>query len=44
MPVVEELLPAARKARPVVAADETGKRPLPVNGQPFEPLQKLPVQ
>jgi len=44
MPVIEKLLAAAGEARTVMAADKTGKGPLPVNGQPFKPFEKLPVQ
>src|ERR1035438_5434412 len=42
--MVEELLAGARKARPVVAAHQPGERLLPVNGQAFQLLQKIPVQ
>jgi hypothetical protein len=44
LPVVEKLLPASRKMRAVVATDESGERALPVNGEPFEPFEKLTVQ
>jgi hypothetical protein len=44
MAMIEKLLPAAGESRAVVSADQAGKRALPVNGQPFEPFQKLPVE
>ena len=42
--MVEELLAGAGEARHVVAAHQPGKRFLPVDGQPFQFFQKLPVQ
>ncbi len=44
LPVVEKLLAAAGEVRAVVAAHQTGERALPVNGQAFEPFEKLAVQ
>ncbi len=42
--VVQKLLAGAGEARRVVAAHQAGERFLPVDGQAFQLLQKLPVQ
>ena len=42
--VRNKLLAAASETRPVVSPDQAGKRALPVDGQAFQPFQKLPVQ
>jgi hypothetical protein len=42
--MIEKLLAAASETRPVVSPDQAGKRALPVDGQAFQPFQKLPVQ
>ncbi len=44
VPVVQELLAAAREVGAVVPRHKSRERPLPVNGQPFEPFQKVPVE
>jgi len=42
--VVEKLLAAAGEVGAVASADKSGERALPVDGQPFEPFEKLTVQ
>jgi len=44
MAMIEKLLAAAGETRPVVSADQAGEGALPVDGQTFQPFQKLPVQ
>ncbi len=41
--MIEKLLAGAGKVRDVVAADQTGKRLLPANGQPLELLEERAV-
>jgi hypothetical protein len=44
MPVVEKLLSASGKPRPIMSAYKPGEGALPVNRQTFEPFEKLPVE
>jgi hypothetical protein len=42
--VVQEFLPGAREARPIMPAHQSGERFVPVDGEAFELLQKLALQ
>ena len=44
MPVIQKLLAAAGEAGTVVATDEARERTLPVDGQAFEPFEKLLIE
>jgi hypothetical protein len=41
--MIEKLLAGSGKMRDIVAADQTGKRLLPADGQPFELLKECAV-
>ena len=42
--MIQKLLARSGKARGVVPADQPGQRVLPLDGQPFEPFEKVAVK
>ena len=42
--VIQKLLSATREMRAIMAAHKARERALPVDGEPFEPFEKLTVQ
>ena len=42
--MIEKLLTASGKTGAIMPADQTGERAVPADGQPLQPLQKMPVK